>query len=240
MGKNILYRFIRKISKKKEQKKKSEEITKDFDNLWEVLKGRHKPLSKPKERGKIQRIQVEKFYLLKVVIVEIDDSGLYQLRKKYLNRFAQKFIKSVGVDIDHKNIIINNERYGLNLWTVSLKAIFGRMLPTIFKGARGVVILVDSFNILRLIELKELIKNIRDEWLLPDIDIPILLVYNTQKLTEFSEEDSNKVDKYIRELGLDEYIEVSVDSGENIEEMFVKITKMILKSKYWKLKSSKR
>jgi len=151
------------------------------------------------------------------------------LLKYRVKRFLKKIKKSksislkftIGVDFCTKVVNLDEKNIKLQPWVCSNEERHKFLLPTYFRGSNAAIIIYDITNSRSLNKIPEwcqMAKNYRK-------DIPILLVGNKLDLEEqrkISKEQLNNQYDIITSM------EISLKTGENVEQMFINIIKMIL------------
>ena len=169
-------------------------------------------------------------YLFKVCLFADKDVGKMTLAKYINHRFDEKIslIITIGADFFTKNI----ETYGiitkLQLWICSDDLERFRFLyPNFLVGSLGIILMYDITNANSLNYLSEVLqstKKVRGKH-----DYPILLVGNKSDLKENREVSEEQVRKFKIENNISKSMEISIKTGENVEKMLMRMTRMTLK-----------
>ncbi|KAH9501728.1 Ras- protein Rab-35 [Dermatophagoides farinae] len=175
-------------------------------------------------------------YLFKLLIIGDSECNYYRFqlgvgKSSLLLRFADNtfsgtYISTIGVDFKIRTIEIDNERVKLQIWDTAGQERFRTITSTYYRGAHGVIIVYDvtngdSFhNISRWlqeidqnceVENKILVGNKND-----DPSLKVVLTKDAQRVAELM-----KIQMF----------ETSAKENINVEEMFLAITKMVLRTK---------
>lgn len=152
--------------------------------------------------------------------------------KKTLARFLEKVVPGwnygsiIGVDFFSKNIEIKGKTARLKLWICSDKEDARKLYQGYIKGSNGVILIYDITNSRSLdflsIVLQDVIKA-REKY-----DFPLLLVGNKLDLEEYREISKEQLEKFKEENYISESIEFSLETRENVENMFRKFIEMML------------
>ncbi|OTF74723.1 ras-related protein Rab-35-like protein [Euroglyphus maynei] len=166
-------------------------------------------------------------YLFKLLIIGDSGVGKSSLLLRFAdNTFSGTYISTIGVDFKIRTVEIDNERVKLQIWDTAGQERFRTITSTYYRGAHGVIIVYDvtngdSFhNISRWlqeieqnceVENKILVGNKND-----DPSLKVVLTKDAQRIAELM-----KIQLY----------ETSAKENINVEEMFLAITKMVLRTK---------
>lgn len=166
-------------------------------------------------------------YLFKLLIIGDSGVGKSSLLLRFAdNTFSGTYISTIGVDFKIRTIEIDNERVKLQIWDTAGQERFRTITSTYYRGAHGVIIVYDvtngdSFhNISRWlqeidqnceVENKILVGNKND-----DPSLKVVLTKDAQRVAELM-----KIQMF----------ETSAKENINVEEMFLAITKMVLRTK---------
>jgi small GTP-binding protein len=145
-------------------------------------------------------------------------------------QYSEDYSMTIGVDFYTKNIDVEGISVNLQIWDFAGEHQFKSLLPNYVIGASGGIFMYD---ISRFSTLKNL-----DEWLnilrkAPDEEeytFPILLVGGKSDL-EFEGKrviNSEYAAEYGKERGLDNFIECSSKTGENVEKIFYTIAYIMM------------
>ena len=168
-------------------------------------------------------------WVLKVVLFIMEDIGKDALERNFLTvLFKNDQRMSIGVDFYAKDVEIERYRIRLHLWILPIEEEY-RFL-TVWRnymiGSDGIILIYDINNAKSLNWLSKWIQVIKSEI---KYDIPILLVGNKLDLEENREVSQEQVDKFKGDYNISSSMEISLKTGENVEEMFRKLVRMDLK-----------
>jgi len=131
---------------------------------------------------------------------------------------------TIGVDFYVKTIEFNGKRVKLQIWVLGGEERFRFLLANYCRGANGAMIIYDITNMKSLDQIIEWIKIIREEV----GDIPIMLVGNKLDLEESREFNIEVGIEIAKKYNLSSYKEISSKTGQNIEETFEDLTKIVI------------
>ncbi|MFX0043473.1 MAG: Rab family GTPase [Candidatus Hodarchaeota archaeon] len=191
----------------------------------EALKG-YKPVL-------VQRL-VSPDFMFKIVILGDDNVGKSTLALNYLNSRDYNPNSPIGVNLAAKDTVLNNHSIRLIIWFLSNQKRFEKLRKFYLSGTIGAIIMYDITNINSMNKIYKWVQEIRDnKWIQSRGDIPILLVGTKLDLDEnravFKEERVKIKNKY----NLTESMEISLETGENSDEMFDEITRFIFHSNFY-------
>ena len=141
---------------------------------------------------------------------------------------------AIGVEWFVKSVVINgNKQIKIQLWVNTNREYknkdgFKLLWNTYLQGTNSIIIMYDITNAETVNILTEWCEVIRKN---TKEVIPILLVGNKLDLEEIREVSKELVEKLKEENNISESIEISLQTGENVEKMFLKLTEMAIKEK---------
>ena len=165
----------------------------------------------------------------KVVIFGDGGVGKTALVNKYLTGvFKSDTRLTVGLDFHVKKLNIEKKEVVLQIWDFAGEDRFRYLIPTYIRGASGGIFMYD-------ITRYSSIKNIND-WLdtlkIHDTplhsEIPILLVGGKLDLEEKRAIDCKEAYNLAKTLNLKGFIECSAKTGENVEQIFTNVAKIMM------------
>jgi Ras-related protein Rab-35 len=167
-------------------------------------------------------------HLFKLLI--IGDSGVG--KSSLLVRFADKtftgsYITTIGVDFKIRSLEVDGEKVKLQIWDTAGQERFRTITSTYYRGTHGVIVVYDVTN-------GESFANVK-RWL-SEIDQNCDIV-NRVLVGNKDDDPSQKVvlsedaKKFAIQSGI-ELFETSAKDNINVDETFLAITKMVLKTKH--------
>ena len=201
-------------------------------NLREIFM-RERLLNEPRERLMNERREyvrrvferqngVRNFY--KIVIFGARGVGINTLNQKYLPNSDRDYRLTLGLRISIKNVTVNNQSFRLMIWNIAGGDHFRFFHSLYFEGALGGIFIYDITNKSSLVHL--------DEWLLRIRDrnrFPIIVVGNKLDLAEERKVPLEEAIKLAKSRGMNGYIECSFQTGKNVEKIFERLVRLILK-----------
>ena len=155
--------------------------------------------------------------------------GKTTLTHRYLHGlFKESYHHTIGVDFFLKRFEVDGKNISLQIWDFAGEEKFRFLLPGIINGAHGTIFM---FDITRYVTFKNLtnwlnVFKIANET--HEQKVPILLVGSKTDLEGLRTVPSEEGKRFVKENNLMGYIECSSKTGENVEEIFKAITKIMI------------
>lgn len=162
----------------------------------------------------------DKIFHLSIVMSEDIEIELF---RKWVSSFGESYIKSVGVEPYSKNVEIDGKNIKLVLRLCSLEARFFSIVEGVMRNLPLILLYNVSNNktLNKLLE-NQFIKNLKQ-------DVPILLVGNKSTLEQNREVSKEQIEMLKEQYNILASMEISLNTGENVEEMFRTTAKILLK-----------
>ncbi len=155
--------------------------------------------------------------------------GKTTLTHRYLHGlFKESYHHTIGVDFFLKRFEMDGKKVSLQIWDFAGEEKFRFLLPGIINGAHGTILM---FDITRYVTFKNI-----TNWLsvfnkaneIHDQKVPVLLVGSKTDLEGLRTVPSDEGRKFVKDNNLVGYIEFSSKNGENVDELFKAITKVMI------------
>ncbi len=164
-------------------------------------------------------------FTFKIVIVGDAAVGKTSLVRGFIKeKFSTEYLPTLGVDIYYKQLNINGRVVDLSIWDIAGQKGWEIMHKNYFKGSDGCIAVFDLTRIKTFENLKAWILRVK-EYSKPDI--PCTILGNKKDLKISIEVKPSSIEKITKETGYP-YFETSAKTGENIEEAFTTLVKLIL------------
>ena len=157
--------------------------------------------------------------------------GKTTLVNRYLKKVFDESIKmTIGADFYVKDLEIDGKKVVNRIWDFGGEQRFKVLLPSFAKGADGGIFMYDITRYTSIKNIDDWLsifeKNTRDK----QIKIPIVIVGGKLDLQEKRSVETDDAIELSEKHNLQGYYECSSKTGENVEEIFVSITRKIMKS----------
>jgi len=166
----------------------------------------------------------------------IGDAGVGKttLTHRYLHGlFKQSYHGTIGVDFFLKKFEIDGKKISLQIWDFAGEEKFRFLLPGIINGANGTIFMFDITRYVTFKNLSNWLSVFKTDNENHNQTVPALLVGSKTDLEGIRTVSSKEAKSFAHDNNLIGYIECSSKNGENVEELFRKITKIMLeKVKY--------
>jgi small GTP-binding protein len=159
-----------------------------------------------------------------------------------LNRYLTGLFKddsgiTIGVDFHLKKLEIEGKRVSLQIWDFAGEDRFRFLLPSYIMGASGGIFMFDITRYSSLKNFQEWLGVVDKGSLGSPERIPIIMAGSKLDLNDRRAVSSEDAMELAKENGLYSYIECSSKTGENVEEIFNQIARIMLKRAGIPLKS---
>ena len=164
----------------------------------------------------------------KVVLFGEPEVAKANLTQKFLtNLFVSDSKMTIEVDFEVKSLVVGGKKVKLQIWDFGGEERFRFLLPTYVRGAKGGLFIYDANKESSLRRIDEWLTIIRDE-ITPEVEFPIIAVGIISDMVNNQQISAEEGIKIAKTRGLDGFIECSVDTGENVEEIFEALARLIL------------
>ena len=160
-------------------------------------------------------------YTFKVIVFADRNVGKKELFPHINISGASQSRTAIGVEMGVKNIEVDGLVSRLLLWVCFLDPLDKRLIHYL-NGSNGAILMYDITNRDTLDFVAKLNKIIEKR-----INIPVLLVGNKKDLESNRDVSSAHLNAFKTQNNISETMEISLKTGEDVEQMFVKIIKMM-------------
>jgi small GTP-binding protein len=155
-------------------------------------------------------------------------------RTKLTQRFLTNLFRSnsnltIGIEFEVKSLEVDHRRVKLQIWDIVGEERFKFLLPTYVRGANGALYIYDDSNYSSFAHIDDWLKLIRKEIRKRNL-FPIIVVAIVSESEGKRRITTEEGIKMAESRGLDGFIECSVKTGENVEETFEELTKLMFTS----------
>jgi small GTP-binding protein len=214
-----------------------------YEPLHEALQNLYEDMSLSIKTSKTKRKEIPKKrtqiiyktyhrgrYDLTYKIVLFGDRGAERtkLTQKFLtNLFRSDSKMTIGIDFEVKSLEVDHRRVKLQIWDIVGEERFKFLLPTYVRGANGALYIYDDSNYSSLAHIDDWLKLIREEVRKKHF-FPIIVVAIVSESEEKRQITTEQGIRMAESRGVDGFIECSVKTGENVEETFEELTRLML------------
>ena len=161
----------------------------------------------------------------------IGDAGVGKttLTHRYLHGlFKQSYHGTIGVDFFLKKFEIDGKKISLQIWDFAGEEKFRFLLPGIINGANGTIFMFDITRYITFENLSNWLRVFKTANQNHNQTVPALLVGSKTDLEGIRTVPFKEAKSFAQDNNLIGYIECSSKNGENVEELFRKITKIMM------------
>lgn len=171
----------------------------------------------------------EKF---KICIFGDGGVGKTTLVNRYLTGIFKEHYKiTIGADFFVKRINFNGTKVTLQIWDFAGEDRFKFILPSYIYGSSGCIFMFDLTRFSSIRNLTEWMNVFNKGSKKNENRIPLIMVGSKLDLEHKRSVDSEHAADFAEQNNFHEYIEFSSKTGENVEEIFNRITKIMLEKK---------
>lgn len=168
-------------------------------------------------------MDIEKTF--KLIIAGDGGVGKTSLTNKYVTGlFSEDTRMTIGVEFFRKDLHMDDlGEIRLQIWDFAGEERFRFFIPQYVNGANGIIFVYSSTDPQTMYHLDDWLHLLRSD----DPKIPIMLVGSKVDLKHLRKVNSNEAINFAKRRGCSGFVEVSSKTGENVEETFKVITKLM-------------
>jgi Ras-related protein Rab-11B len=180
------------------------------------------PLFLPKKKKKEY---FEPHFSFKVILLGHSNLGKFDYLEKFGNSWFEANTKlSIGISFGIKEIKIEDFNIKLQIWDLASEERWRPMIPYYCRGALGAILMFEISNSETLHKLSRWVQIIRDN----TDNIPIILLGNNDDESDARQVTKEEALYFAKSERLDGYFESEILTGENLENAFESLTKIIV------------
>ena len=165
-------------------------------------------------------------------IVFFGDGGVG--KTTLINRYLTGVFKSdseitIGVDFHVKKIDVEEKRVGLQIWDFAGEDRFRFLMPSYVIGASGGIFMYDITRYTSLKNFEDWLEIFKKGYRGRNSQIPVLMVGSKLDLEYKRTVSRNEAFELAKKNNLYGYLECSAKNGENVEDIFIEIGRLLLK-----------
>lgn len=155
--------------------------------------------------------------------------GKTTLTHRYLHGlFKASYHGTIGIDFFLKRFVIDGKKVSLQIWDFAGEEKFRFLLPGIINGANGTIFMFDITRYVTFQNLTNWLSVFNKANKTHGQKVPVFLVGSKTDLEGLRTVPSEEGKKFVKAHNLVDYIECSSKNGENVEEIFKAITKIMI------------
>ena len=160
----------------------------------------------------------------KICLLGATGVGKTSLVKKYVEGiFSEKYLTSIGVKIDKKEIELATNKIQFMLWDIEGIDRYCGFQPKYLRGASAFILVTDQTRSQSLIEGYEIQQMVKEV-----ADIPGILAINKSDLEASWHWSDNEIEQIKSSFALS--FNTSAKTGEGVETMFTELAKLLHES----------
>jgi len=217
-----------KVSKKKYPRK---EIIPPAKKL--IYRSHYRPKQKlvPDAKKLIYRSHYWGLYDATYKVILFGDLGVKrtQLTQRFLsNLFRSDTMMTIGIDFEVKSLEIDDKRIKLQVWDIGGEDRFRFLLSTYVRGTNGAIFIYDAANYSSLAHIDDWLLVVRKEMKSEQDAFPIIVVGIIPEIEEERRISGEEGIEIAKSRGVDGFAECNPRTGENVEETFEALTRLML------------
>lgn len=169
---------------------------------------------------------------LKLLIIGESNVGKTSILQRFIdNSFEKSFSTTIGIDFRSKTIHVDKQEIELQIWDTAGQERFFSITKSYYRGSDGIFLTFDLTSEDSFKALPKWISEVKEKL---DEKVPIFLLGNKKDLLDDLEIDTLNTTKSIKKISKElqvPWYATSAKSGENIEEIFTDMARIILKNK---------
>ena len=142
----------------------------------------------------------------------------------FLNLVKSEITQTIGVDFTSKPIKVNDKNIKLQIWDTAGQERYRSMVKNYYRGAIGVIIIYDITKKDSFLHVSSWLKDAKS---LTREDSSIFLVGNKKDLKSLRQVKVKDGENFSEENNI-LFLETSALTGENIEEVFISLSKHLI------------
>ena len=132
---------------------------------------------------------------------------------------------SIGVDFKLKNLTLDGKKVKLQIWDTAGQETYRALARSFYRNANVVILMYDLTRRESFQNLDEWIREARQN---AGSDTLMYLVGNMLDIAEEREVLENEALEYVKQEHLDGFTEASAKTAQNVEDVFIKVTNVLL------------
>ncbi len=171
-------------------------------------------------------------YVLKIIVIGPGSVGKSSIIRRFVkNEFSFDYKFTIGVEINSKVVKYEKGTFAqLTIWDIGGQERFKILRRNFYEGTYGALAVFDLSRPQTFLQMKEWVADLN---LILEKKVPIVILGNkSDLLPEIGNFfDQNELDQFAEKLD-SIYLETSAKTGENVQEAFSHLTKIIVKNTF--------
>lgn len=166
-------------------------------------------------------------HLFKLLIIGDSDVGKSSLLLRFAdNTFSGNYITTIGVDFKIRTVEVEGEKVKLQIWDTAGQERFRTITSTYYRGTHGVIVVYDVTSGDSFANVKRWLHEIEQNC----EDVSRILVGNKNDCPERKVVLTEDAQRFADQMRI-QLFETSAKENINVEEMFMAITRQVLRNK---------
>ncbi|KAJ8681336.1 hypothetical protein QAD02_017123 [Eretmocerus hayati] len=167
-------------------------------------------------------------FLFKLLIIGDSGVGKSSLLLRFAdNTFNASYITTIGVDFKIRTVDVDGERVKLQIWDTAGQERFRTITSTYYRGTHGVIVVYDVTSGDSFANVKRWLHEIEHNC---DVVVNRILVGNKNDAPNHKVVLTEDAQRFANQMGI-KLFETSAKDNTNVEEMFMAITREVLRAK---------
>ncbi len=171
--------------------------------------------------------------LYKVVVLEDGGVGKTSILMRYTEqKFDERYIMTIGSNFAVKSLYMENIKINLQIWDLAGQSHFSMMRHSFYRGAKGAIYV---FDLSRRPTFEELVNWITE---VEKVITPLFIIVGNKVDLEDRAVTEHEAQEFAQKIGALGYFETSAKMGENVEEVFHLLARVLLNPESYKVQRS--
>ncbi|XP_014204437.1 ras-related protein Rab-35 [Copidosoma floridanum] len=167
-------------------------------------------------------------HLFKLLIIGDSGVGKSSLLLRFAdNTFNGNYITTIGVDFKIRTVDVDGEKVKLQIWDTAGQERFRTITSTYYRGTHGVIVVYDVTSGDSFANVKRWLHEIEHNC---DVVVNRILVGNKNDAPNQKVVLTEDAQRFANQMGI-KLFETSAKDNTNVEEMFMAITREVLRTK---------